>query len=238
MFSRNFSFEAPRFPERSPTYSDSNSITTRDTSRSVSPCSTSASSSTSYSIKSNSRQDHNASVTDITSQFASHRLRREALIAYEPCDSYANLDDDDAAWRPEGADEGWFCTRERSRTSIVQRPHSPSRRTQRQVNTRLLCSGNHRAEIARLVERMVERGDQCEIAPPTSITHPVLAAEEDEGYDSDDASGLRSRSSSGHTSRPRSWEYKGSMTHARVSKSIRSRRDKSSKRRSSQAVPQ
>ncbi|GAB7364726.1 hypothetical protein MBLNU230_g5525t1 [Neophaeotheca triangularis] len=235
MFSQDFTFEAIRSSPSTTSYNDSNP-TLRYASRSVSPCSTATSSSTSSTTQSSRKSQQDISVSDITSQFASHRLRREALIAYEPCDSYANLDDDDSAWRPEGADDDWFCARQRSRTSIAQRPHSPSRRAQRQVNTRLLCSGGHHAEIARLVEEMVERGEQCEVAQRPSLS----PAEEDEGYDSDDGQRARSRASSGLSqSRPRSWDLAGgreSLSHARVSKSVRARKDRLGKRKSSHAV--
>ena len=128
------------------------------------------------------------SVGDLAAQFADQRIRKESRICHDSCASYAN-NDDDAGWTIEETiepmeDDAVFASVTRSRTVPLQvaQAHSPSQRTQRQTNARLLSSASHARDIAALVSRMVESSDQCSVqCPPESLT-----ADTDEGYDSDD----------------------------------------------------
>jgi hypothetical protein len=173
MFSPTFTFDAPR----SPSLDSTNTTSTRDTSRSVSPCSpTSAFPPPRY------------SVTDLAAQMDKQRLRSEAQICHQPCSAYANTDDD-AVWAlpPLSGDEAMpTAVLRRVRTApVTGRSTSPtSRRLQRQTNSRLLCSATHHKDIASLLERMVNTSEQCSVAPPTSLAVPTHPTEDDEGYDS------------------------------------------------------
>ncbi|KAK5170958.1 uncharacterized protein LTR77_004102 [Saxophila tyrrhenica] len=211
MFDENFSFESPRSP------STTSSSATRESSRSVSPCSAAS-----------PFPPPRLSVTDLAVQFAGQRLRKEATICYEPCDAYANTDGDEDGWAiPSLEDSDGSRLLSRSRT-YPRRAQSPSRRMQRQVNTRLLCSTSHHRDIAALVSRMVESSDQCSIAPPGSLT----PTHEDEGYSSDNdeqMSGLSaSRRPSLAMSKSRSDLRRGSR--ASVSKDVRFRKNEKCRR--------
>lgn len=218
MFNENFSFDSPRSPSI-----ESSSAATRESSRSVSPCSNSS-----------PFPPPRFSVTDLAAQFADQRIHKRSAICYDNCDSYAN-NDDEAGWTiPSVEEDEEFNQLQRSRTFPV-RPHSPSRRTQRQLNTRLLCSTSHHRDIITLVARMVNTNDQCSITPPGSTT-PTRVDEEDEGYNtgSDVEMGLpMSRRSSTVTVRSRVDSRGGShmrSTGACVSKSIRFRKDRNHRR--------
>ncbi|SMR50899.1 unnamed protein product [Zymoseptoria tritici ST99CH_1A5] len=188
MFSPTFTFDAPT---RS---SSLTSTTTRSSSRSVSPCS--------------SRPDQIYTVTDLAASFQNSKLlRRDAQICYDSCDAYANTADDDAAWAipsmEEDEDEdvvnvpvlSWAKSRSRTGTATTERANSPtSRRNQRQVSTRRLCSSaTHRRDIEALVKRMVEREEQCAISSAACSSANEVEettgvngmAESDEGYDSE-----------------------------------------------------
>lgn len=216
MFDENFSFDSPRSPSID---SNSNTLSTRDTSRSVSPCSPTG-----------PFTPPRFSVTDLAASFANSRLRHDSQICYDSCESYANMDDD-AGWEIPAAEENDFPEVARSRT-FPSRPHSPSRRMQRQVNTRLLCSMSHAKDIASLVSRMVDCKEQCNVSSGTATS----SIEEDEGYNSSETTLCQSRRSSMAPSKvSRSGlEYRRSSdfktTGAYVSKAMRFRKDKKHKR--------
>lgn len=214
MFDGDFSFN----PARSPSLDSNNTVsTTRETSRSVSPCSTPG-----------PYPPATFSLTDLASCFANSKfIRREAQICYDPCDSYASLDDD-AGW--EIPLEDVACTPPTRATTPQQKRHQS--RSQRQVSARLLCSTAHHKDIASLVASMVESKEQCSVAMPAQI-HGAECEEEacDEGYDScDDA---KSRRPSLAMVRSR-LDYRGSSdlksTGACVSKTVRLRKKTQQKR--------
>jgi len=213
LFDDNFSFDSPRSPSIG-----SSSAATRDSSRSVSPCSSAI-----------PFPPPRLSITDLATQFADQRLRKESRICYDSCEAYANNDGDEMGWSIPSIDDENCAPLARSRTH-PQRPHSPSRRTQRQLNTRLLCSKTHRRDIAALVTRMVESSEQCSISPTTPV-----AAHDDEGYSSEsEERSMTSRRSSVATikSRPefrRSSEYKSGGTC--VTKNVRLRKKSDGHRR-------
>ncbi|KAF2197811.1 hypothetical protein GQ43DRAFT_466119 [Delitschia confertaspora ATCC 74209] len=66
-------------------------------------------------------------------------------------------------------------------------PPSPSSiasmdlRDKRQANSRLQCSTTHVRDISLLVERMVEKGDQCSVCPRKRPSAIDVVEEEDEG---------------------------------------------------------
>lgn len=214
MFEENFSFE----PARSPSVDSNNTLSsTRDTSRSVSPCSPTT-----------PFPPPTYSVTDLANCFANSRLiRRDAQICYDPCDSYANLDDD-ADWRIPSAEDVEYTSTIRSRPLPQQRSQS---RTQRQVGARLLCSSSHHKEIAALVSRMVQSGEQCSVTAST-VSQGAVTEDEgfDEGYDSSDATSRRSSLAvpKSRLDYRRSSEMKTSGSC--VSKAVRFRKDKQCKR--------
>ena len=122
------------------------------------------------------------------------------------------------------------ATHSLDREHSPQRAQSPSRRAQRQVNTRLLCTASHHRDIAALVARMVDSEDQCCITPPEPSTP---SNEVDEGYSSSEEPMPTSRRSSVAQSRPRtnyrrSSDYKS--TGACVSKDVRFRRERDHRR--------
>ncbi len=166
MFDENFSFE----PLRSPSLDSLTATASRDSSRSISPCTSTGAFPTPH-----------FTVTDLAAQFASQRIQRQSQICYDSCQTYSNGDDDEG-WVIPALDECEGDQLQRAQT-FPQRSQSPSRRAQRQVNTRLLCSTSHRRDIAALVERMVDEEEQCSITPAESLTPPP---EEDEGYNSSD----------------------------------------------------
>jgi len=215
----NFSFDSPRSPSI-----ESSTAGTRDSSRSVSPFSPSA-----------PFPPPRYSMTDLSAEFAGQRIRRESPICYDSCEAYANNDDDDAGWAIPPIDDADCRTLSRSRT-FPQRPHSPSRRAQRQLNTRLLCSASHHRDIAGLVSRMVDSNEQCSIAPSGSLS-PTRVEQEDEGYSSGNEPAVpSSRRSSVATirSRPefrRSSDYKSGGIA--VSKNIRLRKNDNTRRKPS-----
>lgn len=218
MFDENFTFDSPRSPSI-----ESSISATRDSSRSVSPC-----------TNSSPFPPPRFSVTDLAAQFADQRLRKESAIYYDNCEAYAN-NDGDADWSiPSVDDDEEFNQLQRARTFPV-RPSSPSRRTQRQLNTRLLCSASHHRDIATLVAKMVNTKDQCSITPPGSTT-PTRAEHEDEGYDSGSDVEMvlpTSRRSSAATIRSRIDSRRGSdmrSSGACVNKSIRFRKDRNHRR--------
>jgi hypothetical protein len=219
MFDENFSFASPRSPSIG-----SSTVATRESSRSVSPCSTAG-----------PFRPPRLSVTDLAAQFADQRLRKESSICYDSCEAYAN-NDDDADWSIPSTDDDdeEFNQLSRART-FPQRSQSPSRRTQRQLNTRLLCTASHHRDIATLVARMVNAKDQCSITPPGSTT-PTRTEDEDEGYNSGedvDMATPASRRSSVTTIRSRMESRRGSELRtggACVTKSIRLRKDRNHRR--------
>ncbi|TKA78091.1 hypothetical protein B0A55_03278 [Friedmanniomyces simplex] len=226
MFDDNFTFDTAR----SSSPDSSNAPSTRDPSRSVSPCSPVGP------LPSTTR----FSVTDLAAQLADQRLRTDSRIRYDDCAAYA-AHDDDAGWnlgalpsieREAGVDSllptavpSSACAR---RSSSSARPLSPSRRAQRQANARLLFTNSHRRDIAALVSRMVESKEQCSVSSSSSdsLTHTIA---EDEGDDSgDDATAAQSRRSSVASGR---WGGSRRASDVRssggcVSKSVRFRRDK------------
>ncbi|KXL46242.1 hypothetical protein M433DRAFT_144558 [Acidomyces richmondensis BFW] len=174
MFDENFSFDTARSPSLRSTKASS----TRDTSRSVSPCSPISPFSAPPGF----------SVTDLAASFATQRLHGRAQICYDSCEAYA-ANDDDAGWVIHSSiEEAEASPLARTRTYPPRpaRPHSPSQRLQRQLNSRLLCSTSHHRDISALVAQMVESNEQCSISPPEAMSAP--AAVDDEGYDSSDGS--------------------------------------------------
>ena len=217
MFDKNFSFDGPRSPSIG-----SSSSATRDSSRSVSPCSTSV-----------PFPMPRLSVTDLAAQFADQRIRKESAICYDSCEAYAN-NDSDAGWSIPSMDEDDLQSLSRART-FPMRAQSPSRRTQRQLNTRLLCSASHHQDVAALVARMVDEGVQCSITPSGS-TSPTRTEDEDEGYKTASDVDMvlpASRRSSVAPVRPRMGSRTGSDLRsggAHVNKNIRQRKDRSYRR--------
>ncbi len=223
MFDENFSFDSPRSPSIG-----SSTAATRESSRSVSPCSTAG-----------PFPPPRMSVTDLAAQLAGQRLRKEATICYDSCEAYANKDGDEDGWAIPPLDSNDdYQSLSRSRT-FPQRSQSTSRRTQRQLNTRLLCSTTHHRDVAALVSRMVESNDQCSITPPGCVT----PTHDDEGYSSENDEQMTgmsaSRRSSVATTKSRSDYRRGSDyvgSRASVSKDIRFRKNEKHRRiRSSEA---
>ncbi|CAK3757007.1 Hypothetical predicted protein [Lecanosticta acicola] len=217
MFDENFTFHTT---SRTPSLdSTGNTSSTRQPSRSVSPCSPIT-----------AFPQPRFSVTDLAATFASSRLRTDAQICYDSCDAYANPDDD-AGWEIPLPDDDLSSIMSRSRT-VPSRSHSPSRRIQRQLNTRLLCSISHARDISSLLNRMVDDKEQCNILSQASLSSPV---EVDEGYNSSDARPIiaESRRSSVAVSRTR-MEFRRSSelktTCARVAKPVQIRKRKDHKR--------
>ncbi|KXT09178.1 hypothetical protein AC579_8405 [Pseudocercospora musae] len=211
MFDANFTFDTPRSPSLD---SASHTTSTRETSRSVSPCSPTG-----------PYPPPRFSVTDLAARFAGSRLRHDSQVCYDSCEAYAN-NDDDAGWAIP-RDDIDLAPVSQSRTPPA-RPHSPSRRLQRQANTRLLCSSTHTKDIEALVSRMVACEDQCEVnSDSASLTIEV----DDEGYDSSDAN--QSRRSSIAVQKTR-FDYRRlsdrRTTGARVNKTVRCKKDQKHRR--------
>ncbi|TKA26707.1 hypothetical protein B0A54_16995 [Friedmanniomyces endolithicus] len=216
MFDDNFTFDIAR----SPSLDSSNAPSTGDTSRSVSPCSTVP-----------PFPGSGFSVTDLAAQLADQRIRTDSRIRYDDCEAYA-ANDDDAGWTvmPSIERDAGIAPLRHSSTSTRQssRPHSPSQRSQRQANARLLFTHSHRQDIAALVARMVQSKEQCSVSSSESLALTTTITE-DEGYDSSDGStAVHSRRSSVASARRvenrRASDVKS--LGACVSKSIRFRRDK------------
>lgn len=225
MFDENFSFGTPR----SPSLDSSNASSTRDTSRSVSPCSPTG-----------AYPPPSFTVTDLAAQFAGQRIRRDAQMCYDSCEAYA-ANDDDAGWSIPPVEEEDFAQISRSRTCPPARSHSPTTRVRRQANARLLCTSSHREELAQLVSRMVQRNEQCSVtSPPDSLSAVV---DEDEGYDSSEGlTPVQSRRSSNANNRIKAGLRRSSdmkSTGACVSKCARLRgvKSHSRKRSSEKAAP-
>ena len=203
MFDENFNFGQPA----SPTLTSTTDSSTRDSSRSVSPCSPTS-----------AFPPPRFSVTDLSAQFADSRIRNDSRIFTDSCAAYANTDDDEADWSiPSIEPQSDYNPLLRSRT-FPARPSSPSRRTQRQVNSRLLCTSSHRQELLSLVSRMVESNDQCSISPTET---------EDEDYTSESPKSRRSSVAVGRPSRPDAGYGRGAdmrVSGACVSKDTRFRR--------------
>lgn len=180
LFDTNFSFSAPS----SPSSTDDSTTCTRSSSRAVSPCSTAP-----------AYPPPRFSMTDLSAHFASQNLRTpNAQMAYESCDAYANLDGDEEGWAiPSAEDDEDDATVDALRRV---RSYSPGRRERRQQTARLLCTTNHRGEIAALVARMVARGEQCAVS-----SSPTTGCQEDEGYGSDNDE-MMSGTSAGSSRRP------------------------------------
>lgn len=215
LFDENFTFEPPRSPSSgsdTTTTTTTSSFTTRDTSRAVSPCTSSSSS-----VGTAASPVPRFSVTDLAVDFASSRLRHEAQICYDSCEAYANMDDDDASWEIPGSDDSndsssMTETLSRPRTlpppPVLQRSYSPSRRMARQLNTRLLCSTSHAKDIAALVGQMVERKEHCNVVMMRSDSRMqrcdtnmnMSNNNEDEGYDSGTGGSITTRLSSRRSS--------------------------------------
>jgi len=217
MFDENFTFDT----SRSPSLDSSNAPSTRDTSRSVSPCSPMG-----------TFPQPTYSVTDLAARFADQRIRTGSQICYDSCETYANSDD--AGWSIEPSievEDADIASISRSRTfpQRFTRLHSPSQRQQRQVNARLLCTSAHHRDIAALVSRMVESKEQCSVSPPQAIAPTTAVAPEDEGYDSSDGfTAVQSRRSSVAVGSRRVENRRSSdmkTTGACVSKAVRFRRD-------------
>lgn len=208
----NFTFDAPR----SPSLGSENATSTRETSRSVSPCSPTG-----------PFPPPRFTVTDLAASFANSRLRADSQICYDSCEAYANTDDD-AGWEVPGDD---FPQASRTRTrTLLQRSHSPSRRMARQVSTRLLCSTTHAKDIAALVSRMVDSQEQCDVFPSGSSKNTIEV--DDEGYDSDEDT--ESRRSSLAVSKSRlNYRRTSDMksTGTRVCKAVRCHKQFSKERR-------
>ena len=188
MFDENFSFSGF---QRSPSWTSTNSSSTREPSRSVSPCSP----------LSAFPPPQGYSVTDLAADLDRQRIRPEARIHYQPCDSYANTTDDDSAWdippissdseadsTYSGSISAMTCTASLGRgRAAPARSYSPNRRNQRQTATRLLCASQHHAkDIAALVSRMVASSEQCTVVPPPDSI-PTQDEADDEGYNSANA---------------------------------------------------
>jgi len=242
MFDENFTFDSF---SRSPSCADSEpSPTTREPSRSVSPCSP----------MSAFPPPQGYSVTDLAADLDRQRIRPDARISYN-CDSYANTTDDDSAWAlpPLSDDDSTYSgsistikscsitSSSRSRTTPA-RSYSPISRSQRQSNTRMLCASQHHAkDIAELVSRMVSSSDQCAvIAPPDSLPRNMASDEEvdDEGYTSAGATSDSAPSSRRGTIAKRDFECRrayDSRTRSRtrgsaaIAKDIRFRRHRGEK---------
>ena len=215
MFDENFSFDTPR----SPSLDSSTTTTTRDSSRAVSPCSTAG-----------PYPPPRYSVTDLAAQFADQRIQKGSQICYDSCDTYAN-NDNDADWSIPSIEDTDLAPLSHART-FPQRAHSPSRRAQRQLNTRLLCTASHQRDISSLVANMVDSHDQCLVASPDSFTSTTV--DDDEGYNSgNEVTMTTSRRSSVATIRSRH-DYRRSSdlkaNAACVSKSIRFRKDRHHRR--------
>ncbi|TKA39121.1 hypothetical protein B0A54_09718 [Friedmanniomyces endolithicus] len=202
MFDDNFTFDTAR----SPSLDSSNAPSTRDTSRSVSPCSTVPPFPCSR-----------FSVTDLAAQLADQRI---------------HTNDDDAGWTvmPSIERDAGIAPLRKSSTSTRQpsRPHSPSQRSQRQANARLLFTHSHRQDIAALVARMVQSKEQCSVSSSESLALTSTITE-DEGYDSSDGStSVHSRRSSVANARRKESRRDSDVksTGGCVSKSIRFRREK------------
>lgn len=218
MFDDNFTFSSAT---RSPSLDSSNASSTREPSRSVSPCSPTG-----------PFPPPRFSVTDLAAQFADQRLRRDARVYHDSCASYANSEDD-AGWTiepsVEEAEPSPVSPRSRTCPQRSTRAQSPPHRSHRQANARLLCSASHHRDIAALVSRMVQSNDQCSVNPPPDSSSATAAnLEADEGYDSSEGSiGIETRRSSYAASRQR-LEYRRSSdmktTGACVSKNTRFRK--------------
>jgi hypothetical protein len=219
MFDENFTFDL----SRSPSLASSNASSSREPSRSVSPCS-----------HTSPHPPPRFSVTDLATQFSNQRLRKDSQICYDSCEAYAATDDD-AGWTIEPCIEQDVesgvtpFSRVRSSMPRPPRPHSPSQRLQRQLNARLLCSTSHHRDIAALVHRMVQANEQCSVSPPEAIaTSPTTptSPEEDEGYDTgnDYATPALAVPPRPRLDYRRSMEFR--MTGACVSKSVRFRKDR------------
>ena len=183
MFDENFSWDT----RRSPSLESSNAPTTRDTSRSVSPCSPEG-----------PFPPPRFTMSDLAAQLGDSRLRHDSRINYDSCEAYGATDDD-AGWRIEPTIEE-TCTMallDRSRTYPQKpaRPHSPTQRAQRQSNARLLCTSAHQQELAALVLRMVQSQDQCLVAE-TYAPITIVAQDADEDDSSDGSTLAQSRRSS------------------------------------------
>jgi hypothetical protein len=243
MFDENFSFSS--FSRSPSSCADSEpSPTTREPSRSVSPCSP----------MSAFPAPHGYSVTDLAADLDRQRIRPDARISYQ-CDSYANTTDDDSAWalppmsddsEGDSAYSGSISTikscsitsSSRSRTAPA-RSYSPISRSQRQSNTRMLVASQHHAkDIAELVSRMVSSSDQCAvIAPPDSLPRNMASDEEadDEGYTSAGATSDSAPSSRRGTIAKREFECRRAYDSRRtargsaaIAKDIRFRRHRTS----------
>ncbi|KAK3115615.1 hypothetical protein LTR53_004873 [Teratosphaeriaceae sp. CCFEE 6253] len=218
MFDLNFTFDTAR----SPSLDSSNAPSTRDTSRSVSPCSAIG-----------PLPAARFSVTDLAAQLAGQRMSTSSLISYDSCEAYAAADDDEG-WTvaPSIEADAGLASLPTSYTSTRRsaRQHSPSHRSQRQATARLLCTPSHRHDIAALVSRMVRRKEQCSITPCDSLALIPTLTEDDEGYTSSaGATPAHSRRSSVANARRadvrRASDAK-SIGAACVSKSARFKRDR------------
>lgn len=203
----DFSFDTPRSPSI-----DSNDTTT--TSRSVSPCSPT----TPYPTP-------QYSVTDLSADFGRQRLRQDSQIYSQPCEAYANLDDD-AGWSLEAEDPATphFASRVHSGSAVSSR-----RRTERQASARLLCSTSHHRDIAALVSRMVGSQEQCFLSSSTSITHSPVEMDDDCAY-------LPTRTKTPvSTSRPKALRRSSDLkkTGTSISKDARLRKDRPRHQKSS-----
>ena len=229
MFDDNFSFAF----SRSPSWASSNASSTREPSRSVSPCSP---------LSAFPPPPQRYSVTDLAADLDRQRIRPEARIHYQSCDSYANTTDDDSAWElpPLCSDSEADSTYSGSITTTTSysaslsraritptRSYSPTRRVQRQSGTRLLCaSQNHAKDIAELLSRMVSSSEQCSIvAPPDAM--PSQEEADDEGYNSGNGGGETATSSRrGTISSKRSMDFRRarkSVGAAAIAKDVRFR---------------
>lgn len=232
MFDDNFTFAFSRSPSWAS--SSNNSSSTREPSRSVSPCSP---------LSAFPPPPDRYSVTDLAADLDRQRIRPEARIHYQSCESYANTTDDDSAWdipplcsdsEADSAYSGSITTSSsttslgRVRTAPI-RSYSPTRRVQRQSGTRMLCaSQNHAKDIADLVSRMVSSSEQCSVvAPPDAI--PALEEADDEGYNSSNAGDVTMSSSRRGTSSRRdlncrrACDSRKSLGAAAIAKDIRFR---------------
>jgi hypothetical protein len=172
MFAQHFTFDTQPSPALRPQQYTSS---TRDTSRSVSPCS---------STTDPYLPPPRFTVNDLAASLANSRIRPDSQIRYDSCAAYANLDDDDAAWDIPDDDDDDDEDDSPAATS-ASRPHShlshsPARRIQRQHSTRMLCSLAHAKDIADLVSRMVDAKEQCEVADSDPVKRSSEMLDEDD----------------------------------------------------------
>lgn len=101
-------------------------------------------------------------------------------------------------------------------------------RLQRQANMRLQCSATHVKDISSLVERMVERGEQCMICSPPGPKGRLSSTSSGAKEDEDVRTGIRRSSTSELPTYTLKYRRSGELlsSQACVSKSVRLRKKK------------